>query len=196
MHADPVTGSRFIECMKQTVEQLGSFPCILYWTIFNEGWGQFDAPRVYEILKKLDNTRVIDSASGWFDQGVSDVDSIHIYGHRYDFREADRPVVLSECGGYSNRVEGSVYDPSKVYGYGSEKSDEELIASVEELFDLDVIPFIRRGLCGSVYTQLSDVEDELNGIITYDRRVVKHPADRMRAIAEKLREEMESIEKG
>ncbi len=193
LHADKVTGGRFIERMSQTVDQLRSFPCILYWTIFNEGWGQFDAPRVYGILKKLDDTRVIDSASGWFDQGVSDVDSVHIYGHRYDFKEADRPVVLSECGGYSSKTEGSVYDPSKAYGYGGIKSTEDVIAAIEELFDLDVIPFISRGLCGSVYTQLSDVEDELNGIITYDRRVVKLPAGRMRDIAEKLRNETSGI---
>ena len=193
LHTDKVTGGRFIERMKQTVTQLSSFPSILYWTIFNEGWGQFDAPRVYGILKKLDDTRLIDSASGWFDQGVSDVDSVHIYGHRYRFEESDRPVVLSECGGYSCKIEGSVSDPSKVYGYGAEKSTDELIAAIEELFDLDVIPFISRGLCGSVYTQLSDVENELNGIITYDRQVVKLPADRMLELAEKLKDEISEI---
>ena len=121
------------------------------------------------------------------------MDSVHIYGHRYRFEESDRPVVLSECGGYSCKIEGSVSDPSKVYGYGAEKSTDELIAAIEELFDLDVIPFISRGLCGSVYTQLSDVENELNGIITYDRQVVKLPADRMLELAEKLKDEISEI---
>lgn len=187
LHPDPETRKRFLRRMEQTVEQLRSYPAILYWTIFNEGWGQFDSAMAYRRLKELDDTRIIDAASGWYDQGAGDVASIHVYNHPYRFEPYDKPVVLSECGGYSRVAEGHVFQPGKTYGYGAMKTDEALIERVEKLYRREILPRIPQGLSGSVYTQLSDVEDEVNGVITYDRRVVKLPAERMRALAEEMR---------
>ncbi len=186
LHRDPETRARFLLRMDQTVAQLGSFPSILYWTIFNEGWGQFDSAAAYDHLHALDDTRIIDAASGWYDQGAGDVTSIHVYNHPYRFEPSSQPVVLSECGGYSRVTEGHVFASGKTYGYGAMKSDEALIARIERLYRREILPRIPRGLSGSVYTQLSDVEDEVNGVVTYDRRVVKLPAERMQRLAEEM----------
>ncbi len=173
--------SVFLQRMEQTVEQLFSFPCILYWTIFNEGWGQFDSVSTGDRLRRLDPTRIIDAASGWFDKGGGDICSVHVYNHECHFIPDVRPIVLSECGGYIYSVKDHVCN-TKPYGYGSTGSSEHLLQRIKKLYLEEVQPSISKGLCGAIYTQLSDVEDETNGIVTYDRKVVKLPADEMRGI--------------
>ena len=118
------TGSRtnqrkqiFEEHMKQTVEQLYNHPCIVAYTIFNEGWGQFESDRMYEELKLMDNSRLIDSTSGWFWQEKSDFDSEHIYFNIVDLTVKERPLFVSECGGYSRIVEGHYYSKYNTSGY-------------------------------------------------------------------------------
>ncbi len=157
----------------ETVRQLRSFPCILYWTVFNEGWGQFDSEEIYGEIKKMLPDSIIDSASGWFDMGKSDVLSLHRYNEKYIFEPSDRPIILSECGGFACRAEGHLYNPGKVYGYGTLKSFGKLEQRIRELYEEEIKPAIKYGLSGSIYTQVSDVEDEVNGILSYDRRVVK-----------------------
>ena len=173
--------------MMQTVAQLKKHPCIVGWTIFNEGWGQFDSGRMYERLKELDDTRFIDTASGWFKGADSDVTSEHVYFKPYRFKAADKPVFLSEFGGYSYKPEGHVFNTEKTYGYRLFSEQSAYMDAVEKLYREEIIPAVSKGLCGAVYTQLSDVEDETNGLYSYDRRVCKVDEARMRALSEDVK---------
>jgi beta-galactosidase/beta-glucuronidase len=173
--------------MEDTVAHLYNHPCIVYYTIFNEGWGQFESDLLYQILKSMDRTRVVDSASGWFKQDLSDVESEHVYFGPYRFKPPkERPVVLSEFGGYTLNVPDHVFNPGKPYGYGACKTSEELTERIINKYLNDVKAHIPEGLCGSIYTQISDVEDEINGLVTYDRKVLKVDVDRMRELAKEL----------
>jgi len=160
--------------MNRTVELLGSVVCIAVWVPFNEGWGQFDACRITQALKQLDPTRLIDHASGWHDQGCGDFASRHIYYKPYRMRQdkKNRIQALSEFGGFSCACEGHMAS-DVLFGYRMYKNTTELNAAYEKLFRREVIPAAKRGLSASVYTQVSDVEDEINGIFTYDRDVMK-----------------------
>ena len=191
MHKDPKTRERFLTTMEETVKQLGSHPCILYWTIFNEGWGQFDSDNVYQKLRQLDDTRIIDTTSGWFRRKFSDVESLHIYfGLWSQIRKGKKPVVLSEFGGYTYLVEGHIFNPDNAYGYKTCLSKEEFQSQMLALYQNKVIPAIDKGLCGAICTQVSDVEDEINGFLTYDRKVLKVDQKAMTTLADKLQEEI------
>ena len=188
MHKDPAARKRFLESMEATVKQLKNHPCILYWTIFNEGWGQFDSEAAYEQLKKLDKSRIIDATSGWFRQKKSDVDSRHIYFTPWStLKVSDKPLVLSEFGGYAYPVEGHLFNTGNAYGYKACKSEGHFQTSVDKLYREKVIPAAKMGLCAAIITQVSDVEDEINGFLTYDRKVNKANAKQMVAIAEELK---------
>lgn len=187
LHTDPTTRKEFIRCMEQTVEQLSSHPCICYWTIFNEGWGQFDSDNMYERFKKLDDTRFVDTTSGWFRRNKSDVESMHIYfGPWNKLKAGEKPLVLSEFGGYTYPVKGHLFNTQKAYGYKTCKTLEEYREAVEKLYRQRIIPAVKKGLCAAIYTQLSDVEDEINGLLTYDRKANKANRETMQAIAEAL----------
>ena len=188
-HRDPSRRTRFLEGMETTVEQLKNHPCICYWTIFNEGWGQFDSDNVFDRFIKLDNTRFIDTTSGWFRQKKSDVDSRHVYFRKVKV-EADgvKPLVVSEFGGKAWRVDGHVFNPDKTYGYGICRDQNEMNDALVKLYMEEILPCINKGLCGSVYTQLSDVEDEINGLLTYDRKTEKILSERMLPVAEALQQ--------
>ena len=191
LHRDKATREAFVKGMETTVKQLGNHPCICYWTIFNEGWGQFDSESQYHVLRKLDDSRFIDTASGWFAGATSDVDSEHVYFKPVKLKFSDRPMVLSEFGGYSYKPEGHVFNPVKTYGYrffGEQKDFEDALVA---LYENEVVPAVKKGLCAAVYTQVSDVEDETNGLLSYDRRVTKVDAARMQKIAEALRAAIE-----
>ena len=188
MHKDPAARKRFLESMEATVKQLKNHPCILYWTIFNEGWGQFDSEAAYEQLKKLDKSRIIDATSGWFRQKKSDVDSRHIYFTPWStLKVSDKPLVLSEFGGYAYPVEGHLFNTGNAYGYKACKSEGHFQTSVDKLYREKVIPAAKMGLCAAIITQVSDAEDEINGFLTYDRKVNKANAKQMVAIAEELK---------
>ncbi|MBE7057397.1 MAG: glycoside hydrolase family 2 [Ruminococcaceae bacterium] len=174
MHTNPESRKAFCEAMESTVKDLYNHPCICYWTIFNEGWGQFSSTEMYHKLKALDSSRFIDSASGWFSGGESDVESLHVYFKKFKMpKRGKRPVVLSEFGGYSYKPEGHVFNKENTYGYRFFKEIEEFKAALKKLYNEEIYPAIPKGLCAAVYTQLSDVEDETNGLISYDRKVVK-----------------------
>ena len=190
LHPDKAVRASFVLAMKQTVAQLKNHPCIVGWTIFNEGWGQFDSQRMYELLKELDDTRFVDTASGWFKGADSDVVSEHVYFKPYRFQAGDKPVFLSEFGGYSYKPEGHVFNEKQTYGYRLFDDPASYMDAVETLYRKEIIPAVSKGLCGAVYTQLSDVEDETNGLYSYDRRICKVDEVRMRAIAEKLKGEL------
>ena len=174
--------------MKETIEHLYSYPSVLYYTIFNEGWGQFCADEVYKIAKALDKTRIIDATSGWFTRKKSDVISHHVYFKKLKAEpSAERPVVISEFGGYSHRIDGHLFGDGN-YGYRSIKSKEELEAALEKLYLSEVKPLVKKCVSALIYTQLSDIEDETNGFLTYDRRVLKTDVKKIADIMNSLKE--------
>jgi hypothetical protein len=174
--------------LDETVRHLYNAVSIAMWVPFNEGWGQFDAEDAVKRILSLDKTRTIDHASGWHDQKIGDIKSLHVYFRRYRFKQdkLKRAVVLSEFGGYNYRAEGHAMN-DKDFGYKRLKSPEKLLAAFEKLYYSEILPAKEKGLCATVYTQLTDVEDELNGLISYDRRVLKLPAEKVRIINKKLR---------
>lgn len=157
---------------KDTIQLLYNFPCVAMWVLFNEGWGQFDALQVTNYVKSLDSTRTIDSTSGWFDQNAGDVKSLHIYFTPLRFKKENRTVILSEFGGYALKLKGHSYS-DKMYGYRIYRSKHSLQKAYNKLFYNKIIPGIKNGLSACVYTQLTDIEEEINGIMTYDRKVLK-----------------------
>ena len=189
MHRDPATRAAFLEGMERTVRQLSNHPCILYWTIFNEGWGQFDGKSAYERLKQLDSTRIIDTVSGWFAGAPSDVESLHVYFKPVRIKGAneEKPLVLSEFGGYSYKPEGHVFNPKDTYGYRFFKDRSAFEEALITLYEKEILPARDKGLCAAIYTQVSDVEDETNGLYSYDRRICKVDGERMRALSRAMR---------
>lgn len=188
--ADAEGRAQFLREVDETVAQLRNAPSIVAWVPFNEGWGQFDAVATTGHVRALDETRVIDHASGWHDQGGGDVKSLHVYFRRLRMRRAwrdgRRPIVVSEYGGYSLQLAGHVTTERR-FGYRRYRDAERLTRAIVRLHDDEIAPAIAQGLSASVYTQLSDVEDEDNGLITYDRRVVKIDEHRVRLAIGALR---------
>ena len=174
--ADEAGREEFYRDMERTVLHLYNVPSIALWVIFNEGWGQFDSEKAAERLAALDATRTVDRASGWHDQGGGELLSLHVYFRPFKMKRDRRAVVLSEFGGYNCHVEGHCFNDAD-YGYRRFKSTEALTAAFRALYENEIIPAKAQGLCASVYTQLSDVEDEQNGLLTYDRRVCKIPTE-------------------
>ncbi|MDD6810461.1 MAG: glycoside hydrolase family 2 TIM barrel-domain containing protein [Lachnospiraceae bacterium] len=177
----------FREHTKQTIQQLYNHPCIIAYTIFNEGWGQFDSDAMYDWLRTLDDSRLIDSTSGWFKQKKNDFDSEHIYFRIRDLKVGSRPLFVTECGGYTRMIEGHSYNPKHSYGYGSAADQEELTDMINTMYRQMILPGMKAGVCGCIYTQLSDVEDEVNGLYTYDRKVCKVDKDVMIRLADELK---------
>ena len=191
LHKDEFSRKRFLEGMVATVNQLKNHPSICYWTIFNEAWGQFDSDNVYEQFKKLDNTRFIDSTSGWFRQKKSDVDSRHVYFRKVNLKAGKKPLVLSEFGGKTYKAEDHIFNPEKSYGYGGCDTLEALNDALVKLYMEEIVPCVKSGLCAAIYTQVSDVEDEINGLVTYDRKVEKVDPEKMLPVAAALQRTIE-----
>ncbi|MBQ3527318.1 MAG: glycoside hydrolase family 2 [Clostridia bacterium] len=190
--ATKVRREHFEKSARETVALLYNHPSVCYYTIFNEGWGQYDADRIYGEMKREDPSRVWDATSGWFFEKDSDVKSEHVYFKKLNMKRDARPLVLSEFGGYSLRIPDHVFNLSGNYGYKSFSSKEELSKGLRELYLGQVVPEIeKKGLCAAVLTQVSDVEDETNGMVTYDRQVVKVDRDSMKEISEELRKAFE-----
>lgn len=159
------------ECV-QTVELLRSVPSLAVWVVFNEGWGQFDAQRAVEQIQRLDPHRLIDQASGWFDQGGGDFASSHEYFRRLTVHPESRASILSEFGGYACYVKGHSYS-SRIYGYKIYGDTGSFTRAFGQLYGAEIPRLQAEGLCGAIYTQLSDVEEEVNGLLTYDRKFCK-----------------------
>ncbi|MBR5873343.1 MAG: glycoside hydrolase family 2 [Oscillospiraceae bacterium] len=173
---------------------LYNHPSVVYYTIFNEGWGQYDADRIYKELKEYDPTRIWDATSGWFIEKDSDVDSHHIYFRKIKIKaRPSRPLILSEFGGFSWKVPDHSFNFDEEYGYKKFKSGEELTKGLCDMYCGDIVPAIRHGLNGAILTQVSDVEDETNGIATYDRQVIKTDEKSMQDMANKLFETFAQI---
>ena len=179
--AKPAGREEYAHELADTVQALRCHPCIACWVPFNEGWGQFDAGKAVQALRALDGTRLVDEASGWFDQGGGDVHSLHNYFYPLRIRPQKRTVALSEYGGIAWPMPGHE-PPRKTYGYGTAKDRQELTARYKKLQLKTVLPQLEKGLSALVYTQLTDVEDEVNGLFTYDRAAVKPDANAVRSV--------------
>ncbi|MBQ7408247.1 MAG: glycoside hydrolase family 2 [Clostridia bacterium] len=186
---------RFTVEWQETVNQLKNCPCIYMWTVFNEGWGQFDSKKIERAVKLFDPTRVVESVSGWHDYGDEcDIKSLHIYYTALKLPIDSRPITLSEFGGYSLRITGHVYDENKDFSYKKFKTKSAFINAVKKLYGEKILPLIAKGLNGCIYTQLSDVEEEINGLITYDRKIIKMPEDEMKILNENLYNEYKKLD--
>ncbi len=171
---------------QRTIRQLYNHPCVCYYTIFNEGWGQYNADGLYRMCKSEDASRIWDATSGWFFGKESDVQSEHVYFRPIRLKSDGRPLVLSEFGGYACKISDHVYNRSKDYGYKTCQSAEALQRDLSALYREQVIPSVKQGLCAAILTQISDVEDEINGLVTYDRQIVKVDSDVMQQLAQEL----------
>ena len=167
---DEKARKRFERDLVRMIRQLYSYPCIGMWVPFNEGWGQFDALRLTEKIREADPTRPVDHASGWFDQGGGDVRSVHNYFRPLAVEKDKRAFVISEYGGTNCQIAEHSMN-AEVYGYhnaGREEFPQVFADMMEKIHGL-----VQDGLCGAVYTQVSDIEEETNGLLTYDRKVRK-----------------------
>ena len=175
---------------ERTILGLYSVVSLALWVPFNESWGQFDACKAVDFIKSFDTTRPIDHASGWHDQGGGDFNSLHIYFRPVTIPSSDkygRTVILSEFGGYSVGCEGHVFNKTKSFGYRAYNTLKSFENAYHKLFQNQILPIIDKGLSATVYTQLTDVEDEINGLITYDRKVIKVDIDRIKGLNDKLK---------
>jgi beta-galactosidase/beta-glucuronidase len=186
----------FREEVRRTVALLRNAPSIAVWVPFNEGWGQFDANDVAREVKTLDPTRPVNHVSGWIDQGGGDIKSFHSYVRPFRLpgrwrrllrRPERRVYALTEYGGYSLKVPGHDWS-TREFGYRHFDRREELAEGFVALHRDQVEPAVAGGLAATVYTQLSDVEDELNGLLTWDREVLKIPEETVRATLRRLRD--------
>lgn len=161
---------------------------IAIWCPFNEGWGQFDAAEIAKWTKAFDSTRLVDHASGWFDQGAGDFKSQHVYFKPLPDPELDagRGWVLSEFGGYSLNLPEHTWNPDKDFGYKKFKDLSALTDGYRQLIEEQLIPWVRAGLSAAVYTQTTDVETEVNGFLTYDRKVVKMNLEAVKKVNKRL----------
>ena len=186
----------YMQMAKEIIDSLYNVVSLAVWVPFNEGWGQFDSEQVTAFVQSHDSTRIIDSVSGWHDQGKdkTPVLSMHTYFTPLKVPRDPRPVVLSEFGGYSMKTSGHVFNEDKEFGYKKFKTPEAFITALEKLYLKKLLPLIKKGLSGCIYTQVSDVEEEINGLVTYDRAVQKIPTERMRAINNQLKAVWETIE--
>lgn len=185
LHKKSVQRKQFLQSMEATVTLLGNHPCICLWTIFNEGWGQFCADEAYIRLKQMDKSRFVDSTSGWFHQNLSDVDSFHTYFKKLQLGTGKRPQLLSEFGGYSYKCPAHSFNLEKTYGYKKYTNRTEYVNDLKALYK-EVVLLAEQGLCGAIYTQVSDVEDETNGLFTFDRKVLKITKEEFHPVLEKL----------
>ena len=190
--AKPAGREEYAHELADTVQALRCHPCIACWVPFNEGWGQFDAGKAVQALRTLDGTHLVDEASGWFDQGGGDVHSLHNYFYPLRIRPQKRTVALSEYGGIAWPMPGHE-PPHKTYGYGTAKDRQELTARYKKLQLKTVLPQLEKGLSALVYTQLTDVEDEVNGLFTYDRAAVKPDANAVRSVNAALAAEFAGV---
>lgn len=172
--------------LKNMVSTLYNYTSIAVWVPFNEGWGQFDAAKATKEVREIDSGRLINEACGWFDQGGGDMYSIHNYRHKLKVKpQQDRVVALTEYGGYAYPVEEHL-SCKKEFGYQHYHSTEELTQNYKRLWEEEIYPNLQYGLCSAIYTQTSDIEEEINGVLTYDREIVKLDEDQVKEMNDKL----------
>ena len=187
--SDEAGRTHYYEELGQMIDLLYNTVSLALWVPFNEGWGQFDALKAAEFIRKRDDTRPIDHASGWYDQGGGDIKSIHWYFRPYHHKQPpkeQRPICLTEYGGYNCAVPGHCWGEGAEFGYKKIADPAEFNRAFQKLMEEQIIPAKERGLAAAVYTQVSDVEGERNGLLTYDRKVCKANEAIFRAMNAKL----------
>ena len=171
----------------EVINTFSFFPCIVMWVPFNEGWGQFDTPRVVDMTKALDPTRLVDCASGWTDRPCGSVHDLHSYPEPNMVPpEENRATVLGEYGGLGLPIKGHSWKEEGNWGYVSFDDKEALFKRFDELNTM-MAPLIEKGLSAAVYTQTTDCEIEVNGLMSYDREVIKMPTEKLYESNTKLR---------
>ena len=184
---------QYYKDLKGMVEQLYNYPSIAVWVPFNEGWGQFDATKATELIRSLDNTRLVNEACGWFDQKGGDMYSIHNYLRKLKVKpQKDRVVALTEFGGYAFPIPGHMAC-EKEFGYKHYKTKKELTANYKRLWEEEIYPNLEKGLSSAIYTQTSDIEEEINGLMTYDREGNKFVEEELKTLHRKLYEMYEEL---
>lgn len=185
--ADADNRARYRSELQGMIDHLYNAACIAVWVPFNESWGQFQSANVAVWVKMYDPTRLVDHASGWFDQGVGDFQSKHVYFKKLKRPKQDvRAFVISEFGGYSLKLSGHVWDENKKFGYRFYETSQTLTDAYLALLEKELKPLIPQGLAAAVYTQTTDVEIEINGYLTYDRTVEKMNTKQLRRIHAEL----------
>jgi len=183
----PECAKQFETELQRLVDARFNHPSIVLWVPFNEGWGQYDTQRIADWLRSYDPTRPVDSASGWTDVGAGNVRDLHAYpGPSAPPRESDRALVLGEFGGLGLAVPGHVWQEQANWGYRSFDDADALTAAYCTLLEQLRLLRAESGLSAAIYTQTTDVEIEVNGLLTYDRAIIKMDADRTAAAAAKL----------
>ena len=194
---DPQIRDEFEAELKEMIDHLHNFPCIGVWVLFNEGWGQYNSTRIATWLKGYDPSRPVDATSGFDLVKVGDIRSWHIYVRKLKFFEkisdfSDCAIAITECGGYKLKILGHIWDEKSSFGYGSAKNKENLTQKYENLILKQAFPLVHKGLTALIYTQITDVETELNGIVTYDRAIEKMDFTKVReanlALIKKMKE--------
>ena len=182
----PESARQFEAELTAMINTFYNHPSIIMWIPYNEGWGQWDTPRIVDLIKKLDPTRLVNNASGWTDRRVGDVHDIHSYpGPAAPPTEENRAAVLGEFGGLGLSVKGHTWQDEKNWGYRSYKTREDLTDAYVTLID-NLRSLISDGLSAAVYTQTTDVEIECNGLMTYDRAMIKMNAQKAAAANKRL----------
>ena len=179
-----VSAAQFESEWKAEIDHFGFFPSIVAWVPFNEGWGQYDTGRIAEWTKLYDPTRLVNATSGWTDRGVGDFYDTHMYpgpGMRPLPSSDKRATVLGEFGGLGWPVEDHLWWNKRNWGYRTLNSRKELNDKYDEIVSAVAGPY-HRGVSAAIYTQTTDVEGEVNGLMTYDRRLVKFDADQLKKI--------------
>lgn len=172
--------------LKRVIEAFRNHPAIVMWVPFNEGWGQYDTARIVDMIKQWDSTRLVDNASGWADRGVGDVHDIHRYpGPDMPPLEENRAAVLGEFGGLGLPIKGHTWQDEENWGYRTFKSRSKLTDAYINLID-NLHLLVGEGLCAGVYTQTTDVEIEINGLMTYDREIIKMDIERVTSANNRL----------
>ena len=189
---DEAGRAEYYENAGEMIDLLYNCVSLCLWVPFNEGWGQFDALKACDFFREKDPTRLIDHASGWHDQGGGDLNSFHIYFTPFFFPKRDkddtRVIALTEFGGYSMQTPGHVFNENKFFGYRKYYDKQKLTDAVAALYLDRLLPLIhKKGLSALVYTEVSDVEDETNGLLTYDREVIKIDPAVMRQINSQMK---------
>ncbi|MFA5035597.1 MAG: sugar-binding domain-containing protein [Candidatus Izemoplasmatales bacterium] len=186
---DPHCRSEYKTLLTGLIDHLFNQTSICCWVPFNESWGQFDAKKIAEFIKQIDPSRYVDHASGWYDQGGFDFVSMHkyIFKVRAPRRDKIRPFVLSEFGGYSMNIANHVWNYASSFGYRNFDTQADLTKAYTALIEKQIVPLVSKGLSATVYTQLSDVETEVNGLLTYDRAIVKMDPDVVKALNDKIK---------
>ncbi len=174
------------------IDHLYNVTSLAMWVPFNEAWGQFDSVKAFEFYRKKDPTRLIDHASGWVDHGVGDANSFHIYFTPFVFpkysKDDERPIALTEFGGFSMQAKGHMYNKDKFFGYRKYYNQEKFDEAIRRLYEERILKCVKnKGLSAIIYTEVSDVEDECNGILTYDREVLKVNPEMMKSANAKLK---------